>query len=108
MPLHTEGLLEVAQAIGSALDVQDMGFVQQPVKDGGGQHFVAGEKLGPVAHGFVGGDQDRAAAVAVGDQAKEQACFLAIHGLEAQFVDDQEPGGEVLAPAQVRRRPAVR
>ena len=51
--MQAGGLLEVTRAIASALDIEDMGFVQQPVKDGGGEHLVASEKLGPVARGFV-------------------------------------------------------
>jgi len=33
LPLHAEGLPKVAQAVASALDIEDMGLVQQPIKD---------------------------------------------------------------------------
>lgn len=52
-----EGLLEVAQSVAAALDVEDMGAMQQPVEDGGGQHLVAGQQFGPVADTLVGGDE---------------------------------------------------
>jgi hypothetical protein len=65
LPLHAERLFEVAQPIAAAFDVEHVGFVQQPVKDRGGEHFVAGEQFGPVADRLVGRNQDRAAAVAV-------------------------------------------
>lgn len=42
MPLHAQGLLEVAQAVAFALDIEDVGLVQQPIKDCGREYFVAG------------------------------------------------------------------
>ena len=38
-----EGVLEVPEPVASALDVEDMSAVQQPVEDGGGQNLIAGE-----------------------------------------------------------------
>ena len=49
-------LLEVPEPVAAALDVEDMGAVEQAVEDGGGQDLVAGEELGPVADALVGGD----------------------------------------------------
>ena len=49
--------------------------MQQAIEDRGGEDLVAGEEFGPVADAFVGGDEDAAAAVAVGDEAEEEAGF---------------------------------
>ena len=68
-----EGVFEVTKPIAATLDVQDVSPVQQPIQDRGGQHLVPGQQLGPVPHALVGRDQDRAAAVAVGDQSEEEA-----------------------------------
>src|SRR3954452_23830621 len=73
-------LLEVAQTVAAALDVQHVRAVQQPVQDRRRQHLVAGEQLGPVAHALVGGDHDRAATVAVRHQPKEQARLWRVIG----------------------------
>jgi len=78
--------------------------VQQAVEDGGGERFVAGEQFGPFADRLVGRDEDGAATVAVGDEPEEQAGLVAGHGLEAELVDDQQAGVEVLASAQSGRR----
>ena len=97
-------VFEVTQSVAPTLDVDDVGLVQQPVEDGGGERFVASHQLGPVADGLVGGDERGATAVTIGDQPEEQAGFLASHGLEPELVDDQKRFGEVLAPAQSVRR----
>ncbi len=52
-----ESFLEVAQAIAAALDVEDVRAVQQAIENGGGQHLVPGQKLGPVADTLAGGDE---------------------------------------------------
>src|SRR5690348_17260098 len=78
--------------------------MQQPIENRRVERLVPREKLGPVADRFVRRDQDRAAAVAIGHQAKEQARFLARHRLEAELVDNQQGSVEVLAPTQSRRR----
>ena len=56
-------VLEVAEPVAAALDVEDVGAVEQAIEEGGGQDLVAGEELGPVADALVGGDQHRAAFV---------------------------------------------
>ena len=55
-----------------------------------------------IGHALVRGDQDRAAAVAVGDEAKEEARFVAAHGLEADLVDHEQRDVHVLALPQAR------
>ena len=61
----------------ASLDIENVGAMQQPVEDGGGQNFVPGKELGPVADALVGRDDPRTAAIAVADQPKEEACLLA-------------------------------
>jgi hypothetical protein len=55
-----QGVLEVAQPVAAALDLEDMGAVEQPVEDSRGQHLVAGEQFGPVTDALVGGDDLKA------------------------------------------------
>ena len=78
--------------------------MQQSVEDRRGERLVAGEKLGPVADRLVRGDEDRAATVAIRHQPKEQACFVARHGFEAKFVDDEQDRVEALAVAGTHLR----
>jgi hypothetical protein len=42
-----QGGLQLAQAVGTALDIEHMTAVQQAVEDGGGEDFVTGEDLWP-------------------------------------------------------------
>ena len=84
-----EGVLEVAQAITAPLDVEDVGAVEQPIEDGGGEDLVTDEQPGPVADALVGGDHHRAAAVAVADEAEEQAGFLAVQRIVQSRHRDQ-------------------
>ena len=97
---QADGLLQVAQPVAAALDVEDVAVMEQPVEDGGGQHLVAGQQLGPVLDALVGGDEDGASSVAVADEPEEQRGGLPVHGLEAHLVDDEQRHVEVLAPAQ--------
>jgi hypothetical protein len=84
-----EGILEVAQAITAPLDVEDVGAVEQPIEDGGGEDLVTDEQPGPVADALVGRDHHRAAAVAVADEAEEQAGFLAVQRIVQSRHRDQ-------------------
>ena len=77
--LDAHRLFEVSESVASAFDVEDVAVVEESVEDGGGEDFVAGEEFGPVADAFVGGDEDAASAVAVGDHAEEEAGFLSGH-----------------------------
>src|SRR5688572_24807880 len=52
-----ERFLEVAEAVAAALDIENVGAVQQAVEDGGSQDLVAGEQLGPVADALVRRDE---------------------------------------------------
>ena len=97
---QADGLLEVAESVATALDVEHVAMVQEPVEDGGGEDRIASEQLRPVLDALVGGDEDGASAVAVAHEPEEQARFGPGHGLEAHFVDDQQGDVEVLAPPE--------
>ena len=45
--------VEFPQPVAPPVDVDDVHVVDQAVEDGGGQNFVAGEDLRPVAHVLV-------------------------------------------------------
>ena len=78
--------------------------MKQAIEYRRGEDFIACEQFSPFAHGFVGRDQERPASVAVGDEPEEQARILAVHGLEAELVDDQQCGGQVFSATQLGRR----
>lgn len=88
----------------------------QPVEQGTEQPFVL-EDLCPVGKGQVGRNQQRAAPVALADEAKEHLCALLREGDKAQFIDDdkvlleqhrfkpaQLPFGLTIAPWRFQRR----
>jgi hypothetical protein len=66
-----QGFLEMAQPVAVALDVEDMGAVEQAIEDGGCQHLVAGKQFCPVADPLVGGNPHGAAALAVTGEPEE-------------------------------------
>jgi hypothetical protein len=101
--LIAQQVLGVPQSIASPLDVEDMGFVQEPAEDSRGGRFVSGEDFAPVADALVGRDQRGVTTVAVCHEAEEQARFLARHPFEPEFGDDQQRGREVLASSQPGR-----
>jgi hypothetical protein len=63
--------------------------MHEPVDEGGGDHRVA-EDLTPLLEAAVGGDDDRAALIAAGDEREEVVGGLAFEGEVADLVDDQE------------------
>ena len=63
--------------------------MDEPVDQGGGDHRVA-EDLAPLLEAAVGGDDDRAAFVAAGDQREEQVGGLALERQVADLVDDEQ------------------
>jgi site-specific DNA recombinase len=68
--------------------------VQQPVQDGRGEHVVA-EDAAPFAEGLVGGEQDRAALVAAGDQLEDHVGVGAGQRQISHLVEDQDGGLQV-------------
>jgi len=77
--------------------------MQQAVEDGGGKNFVASQDLGPDLYTLVGGDDDGTFLVTVGDQPEEQRGFLAGHGFEADYIEDQQASVDVLFATQLCR-----
>ena len=43
-----QGFLQITQPVTASANVEDIGSVQEPIQDGGGKDFVAGEQFGPV------------------------------------------------------------
>ena len=77
--------------------------MQQPIEDRGGQDLVSGQHLGPVLDALVRRDQDAAALVALADEPEEEARLLTTHRFEADLVDDQQRGRDVLLAPQACR-----
>ena len=78
--------------------------MQEPVQDGGGEDFVAGEQFCPVPDALVGGEYHGATAVSVADQAEELGSLVPGHGVASHLVDHQQSGGHVFLPLQADRR----
>ena len=60
----------LAEAVALAFQRDDVGVVDEPVDEGGGDHGVA-EGLAPCVEAAIAGDDDRAAFVAAGDEREE-------------------------------------
>ena len=69
----------MAEAPGLVAGVDDVRAVRQAVDDGFGQASV-GEDLGPLAEGQVGGDDQRAALVALGKDLEDELGYLGMPG----------------------------
>ena len=64
-------------------------MVYEPVDERSGDHGVP-EDLAPLIEAAVGGDDDRAAFVAAGDEREEQIGCRALERQVADLVDDQQ------------------
>ena len=56
-------------------------MVKEAIEDGGGDGAIAVEDSGPLFKGFVGGDDDRTAFVALADDLEEQvgSALMSLH-----------------------------
>src|SRR6266545_7504413 len=79
----------LAQAVALALEGDHGRVVDEPVDQGGGDHGVA-EDLAPLLEAAVGGDDDRAALVAPGDEREEEVGCAALERQVADLVDDEQ------------------
>lgn len=70
------GLEPIFQPVSLATNINHMGVMQQPVKQGRSNHSVA-EQLAPVAEVFVAGQDDASVLVAFGHQPEEKLGLLA-------------------------------
>ena len=82
-------LPDVPQPVVFAVHLQDVGVVGETVQQRAGEPFRT-EGLGPFVEGRVGGHQDGAPLLALGEDFEEQLRPGARQGREAQFVDDQQ------------------
>src|SRR5664280_2033976 len=69
--------------------------MEKAVEDGGGDGGVVVEDLRPMLEGLVGGDDQRAAFVAMADDLEEQIRTDFIKGQIAEFVADDQVRGQV-------------
>ena len=82
----TASVMELASSAGPG-DDDDFGAMQKPVEQCGGQHAVVVEGFGPLFKLAVGGEDGRAAFVALGYDLEKTVGSLLIYGQIAQFVD---------------------
>ena len=86
----------MAEAPGLGAGVDDVGAVGEAVDDGLGQPGV-GEDLGPLAERQVGGDDQRAAFVALGEDLEDELGGAVGQREVAELVEDDELGAGVAA-----------
>ena len=86
----------VAEAPGLVAGVDDVRAVGEPVDDGFREAGV-GEHLGPLAERQVGGDDQAAAFVALGEDLEDELGGAVGQREVAQFVEDDELGAGVAA-----------
>ena len=96
----------VAEAPGLGAGVDDVRAVGEAVDDGLGEPGV-GEDLGPFAEGQVGGDDQRSAFVAFGEDLEDELGGAVGQGEVAEFVQDDELGAGV-APDDPGELAAIR
>ena len=70
----------IFHAVACAFDDDGFGVVEQAVKHGGGNGAVAVEDCGPLFEGFVGGEHDGTALIALADDLEEQVGAALIYG----------------------------
>ena len=64
-------------------------MVKETIEDGGGDGAIAVEDGRPLFKGFVGGDDDRSAFVALTDDLEEQVGSALIDGQVADLIQNQ-------------------
>ena len=79
----------VLETVAVAVHLQDVNVVGEPVKQSAGEPLGA-EHVGPLVEGQVGGDQDGAPLVALGEDLEGQLGRGAGQGDKTQFVYDQQ------------------
>ena len=72
-------------------------MVEKAVEDGGGNGAVAVEDCGPLLEGFVGGEHDGAALVALADDLEEEVRAALIDGEVANLIEDKDVGRDIYA-----------
>jgi hypothetical protein len=80
------GFDAVLHAVASSFDDDGFGVVEESVEDGAGQGAVVVEDGRPVFEDLVGGQDDRAAFVALADDLEEEVGPAFVDGQVAQFV----------------------
>jgi hypothetical protein len=91
------GLDAVFHTEACAFDKDDFGVVEKAVEDGGGNGAVAVEDCGPLLEGFVGGEHDGAALVALADDLEEEVCATLIDGKITELIKEEDGWGEIFA-----------
>ena len=74
------GLFALGAAVAVAFDDKRLSVMQETIQQSGSQGGITGENSRPVLESDVGGDDDRAALVAFGDDLKEQLCAALVQG----------------------------
>ena len=79
----------ILHAIALPFDGDGFGMMKETVEDGGGQGAVIVEDLRPFLERLVGGEDDGAVLVALGDDLKEEVGAFSVDGQIAEFVKDE-------------------
>lgn len=82
----------VFHAVAGAFDDDGFSVVEEAIQHGGSDGAVVVEDGGPLLEGFIGGQDERAAFVALADDLKEQVGSVLVNGQIAHFVQDEQLG----------------
>jgi hypothetical protein len=94
------------EAIGFAVDGNDLGVVDEAVDEGDDAGGV-GEDLAPFGEGTVGGDEGAFLLVAAADEFEQQIGMAVGIGEVSDLVDDQETGAGIMAQAAAQSGVAI-
>ena len=78
--------LLIFHPVAGSFDDDRVGMMEEPVQDGGGNGAVVFENRGPMFEGFVGGQGDGAAFVALADDLEKQISPFLIDGQIADLI----------------------
>ncbi len=79
----------ILHAIALPFDGDGFGMMKETIEDGGSEGAVVVEDLRPFLERLVGGEDDGAVLVALGDDLKEQVSAFAVDGQIAELVQDK-------------------
>ena len=80
------GLEAIFHAIACAFDQDDFGVMKEAVEDGGGNGAITVKDSWPLLEGFVGGEHDGAALVALADNLEQEIGPALVYGEVAELI----------------------
>ena len=82
------GFLLIFHSVAGSFDDEGVGMMEEAIQDCGGNGAVVIENRGPMFEGFVGGQGDGAAFIALADDLEEQISPFLIDGQIADLIQN--------------------